>query len=134
MTVDEAPKASRREWVGLAVIALPCLLYSMDLRLFRTPAFSASLTAFVLSIFVIAGIYFIAQYLQLALGLSPLEAGLWTLPSASGLTAGGRPGRPPLERCARSSGESCQACCVVGVCLCQVIQDRIQTSVLSHEL
>jgi DHA2 family multidrug resistance protein-like MFS transporter len=25
------PKAGRREWVGLAVIALPCLLYSMDL-------------------------------------------------------------------------------------------------------
>ena len=24
-------KAGRREWVGLAVIALPCLLYSMDL-------------------------------------------------------------------------------------------------------
>lgn len=38
--------ASRREWVGLAVIALPCLLYSMDLRLFRAPAVSASLTAF----------------------------------------------------------------------------------------
>jgi MFS family permease len=26
-----APKASRREWLGLAVIALPCMLYSMDL-------------------------------------------------------------------------------------------------------
>jgi MFS transporter, DHA2 family, multidrug resistance protein len=25
------PRASRREWIGLAVIALPCLLYSMDL-------------------------------------------------------------------------------------------------------
>src|SRR6266542_805418 len=25
------PKAGRREWLGLAVIALPCLLYSMDL-------------------------------------------------------------------------------------------------------
>ena len=24
-------KAGRREWIGLAVIALPCLLYSMDL-------------------------------------------------------------------------------------------------------
>ena len=24
-------KAGRREWVGLAVIALPCMLYSMDL-------------------------------------------------------------------------------------------------------
>ena len=26
-----APKATRRDWLGLAVIALPCLLYSMDL-------------------------------------------------------------------------------------------------------
>jgi len=26
-----APKAARREWIGLAVIAIPCLLYSMDL-------------------------------------------------------------------------------------------------------
>jgi MFS transporter, DHA2 family, multidrug resistance protein len=26
-----APKATRREWIGLAVIALPCMLYSMDL-------------------------------------------------------------------------------------------------------
>jgi DHA2 family multidrug resistance protein-like MFS transporter len=61
----------------------------IDLRLFRVPAFSASLAAFLLSIFVIAGMFFfIAQYLQLVLGLSPLQAGLWTLPSASGLIAG----------------------------------------------
>ena len=26
-----APRATRREWIGLAVLALPCLLYSMDL-------------------------------------------------------------------------------------------------------
>src|SRR5918911_4553860 len=25
------PKAGKREWIGLSVIALPCLLYSMDL-------------------------------------------------------------------------------------------------------
>ena len=25
------PRAGRREWMALAVIALPCLLYSMDL-------------------------------------------------------------------------------------------------------
>jgi DHA2 family multidrug resistance protein-like MFS transporter len=29
--LDVSPKAGRREWIGLAVIALPCLLYSMDL-------------------------------------------------------------------------------------------------------
>ena len=28
---DVAPTATRREWIGLAVLALPCLLYSMDL-------------------------------------------------------------------------------------------------------
>jgi MFS transporter, DHA2 family, multidrug resistance protein len=27
-----APKATRKEWVGLAVLALPCLLYSMDMN------------------------------------------------------------------------------------------------------
>jgi MFS transporter, DHA2 family, multidrug resistance protein len=79
------------------VIAPPCLFYSMDLRHFRAAAFRASLTAFLLSIFVMARmIFFITQYLQLVLGLSLLEAGLWTLKSASGLIAGGRPGRPPL--------------------------------------
>ena len=27
----QPPKAGRREWIGLVVLALPCLLYSMDL-------------------------------------------------------------------------------------------------------
>ncbi len=53
----------------------------IDLRLFRAPAFSASLAAYTLSIFAAFGAFlFIAQYLQLVLGLSPLEAGLWTMP------------------------------------------------------
>lgn len=30
-TVATAPKAGRREWIGLAVLALPCMLYAMDL-------------------------------------------------------------------------------------------------------
>ena len=30
-TVLNGPKATRRDWIGLAVIALPCVLYSMDL-------------------------------------------------------------------------------------------------------
>ncbi len=28
---QDPPRAGRREWIGLAVIALPCLLYAMDL-------------------------------------------------------------------------------------------------------
>src|SRR5262245_11654648 len=37
--------ATRREWVGLAVIALPCLLYAMDLTVLTlaVPAISADL-------------------------------------------------------------------------------------------
>lgn len=45
MTVDAAPRAGRREWIGLAVIALPCLLYSMDLTVLNlaVPALTADL-------------------------------------------------------------------------------------------
>jgi DHA2 family multidrug resistance protein-like MFS transporter len=53
----------------------------IDLRLFRAPAFSASLAAYLFGTFIGFGAFiFIAQYLQLVIGLSPLEAGLWTLP------------------------------------------------------
>src|SRR3982074_3449209 len=40
-----APRATRREWIGLAVIALPCLLYSMDLTVLNlaVPSLSADL-------------------------------------------------------------------------------------------
>jgi DHA2 family multidrug resistance protein-like MFS transporter len=55
----------------------------IDLRLFRIPAFTASLAVNFLSIFVAVGYFlFVAQFLQLVLGLSPLAAGLWSLPSA----------------------------------------------------
>jgi DHA2 family multidrug resistance protein-like MFS transporter len=61
----------------------------IDLRLFRIPAFSASLAINFLSIFVAIGYFlFVAQYLQLVLGLSPLEAGLWSVPSALGFIVG----------------------------------------------
>lgn len=42
-----AVKATRREWIGLAVIALPCLLYSMDLTIMTLalPTISAALHA-----------------------------------------------------------------------------------------
>src|SRR5215213_2460128 len=44
-TLGPPPQASRREWIGLAVIALPCLLYSMDLTVLNlaVPAISADL-------------------------------------------------------------------------------------------
>src|SRR5688500_14890232 len=40
-----APRATMREWLGLAVLALPCLLYSMDLTVLNLaiPSLSADL-------------------------------------------------------------------------------------------
>jgi DHA2 family multidrug resistance protein-like MFS transporter len=42
---DSGPRAGRREWIGLAVIALPCMLYSMDLTVLNLalPQLSAQL-------------------------------------------------------------------------------------------
>lgn len=61
----------------------------IDLRLFRIPTFNVSLATNVLGVFVAFGYFlFVAQYLQLVLGLSPLQAGLWSLPSALGFVFG----------------------------------------------
>jgi MFS transporter, DHA2 family, multidrug resistance protein len=61
----------------------------IDLHLFRIPAFSASLATYGLGILVVfGGFLFLPQYLQLVLGLSPLEAGLWTLPWALAFIVG----------------------------------------------
>jgi DHA2 family multidrug resistance protein-like MFS transporter len=75
----------------------------INLRLFRVPAFSGSLAINFVSIFVAVGYFlFIAQYLQLVLGLSPLEAGLWSLPSAFGFIVGSQVA-PRLVRVVRPS-------------------------------
>src|SRR2546430_5465951 len=61
----------------------------IDLRLFRAPAFSASLATYMLATFAVFGPYvFVAQYLQLVLGLSPMKAGLWATPFAIGFVVG----------------------------------------------
>lgn len=53
----------------------------LDLRLFKSRAFTASLTLYGVTILVLFGGFFLLpQYLQLVHGLSPLRAGLWTLP------------------------------------------------------
>ena len=38
MTTDMAPRATKREWVGLAVLCLACLLYVMDLTILHLAA------------------------------------------------------------------------------------------------
>ena len=61
----------------------------IDLRLFRLPAFSASLAVYGLGVLILfGGFLFGPQYLQLVLGLSPLEAGLWSLPWALAFVVG----------------------------------------------
>jgi DHA2 family multidrug resistance protein-like MFS transporter len=61
----------------------------IDLALFRRPAFSTALAVNIFGFFIAFGSFLlIAQYLQLALGLSPLEAGLWSAPSGIAFVAG----------------------------------------------
>jgi DHA2 family multidrug resistance protein-like MFS transporter len=61
----------------------------LDLSLFARPSFSAALAINVFGFFAIFGIFLVvAQYLQLVLGLSPFEAGLWSLPSGLGFVIG----------------------------------------------
>lgn len=77
--------------VGAAFVARQRRLADplIDVRLFRAPAFSASLGAMALCIFTAFGAFlFMSQYLQLVLGLSPLVAGLWTAPSGLVMVVG----------------------------------------------
>ncbi len=59
----------------------------LDLRLFRSPVFSLSLAINCLGIFFMFGAFvFVAQYFQLVAGLTPMQAGIWSLPSAIAFT------------------------------------------------
>jgi MFS transporter, DHA2 family, multidrug resistance protein len=61
----------------------------IDVQLFRVPSFATAMATNTVSIFVALGSFiFIAQYFQLVVGLSPFQAGLWTLPSAVALITG----------------------------------------------
>jgi len=61
----------------------------IDLRLFRVRAFSASLATNILAFLVMFSVFlYIAQYLQLVIGLTPMMAGLWSLPSACAFIVG----------------------------------------------
>jgi MFS transporter, DHA2 family, multidrug resistance protein len=61
----------------------------IDLGLFRAPAFSAAVSMNIAAFFVIFGMsLFLAQYLQSVLGLSPFQAGLWSVPEALAFIVG----------------------------------------------
>ncbi|WP_306225161.1 MFS transporter [Bosea beijingensis] len=59
----------------------------VDLAMFRIPAFRAALAINLAGIlFMFGSFIFMAQYFQLVAGLTPLQAGLWSLPSAIAFT------------------------------------------------
>ncbi|HYZ00775.1 MAG TPA: MFS transporter, partial [Candidatus Binatia bacterium] len=59
MTNGATPRAGRREWIGLALIALPCVLYSMDLTVLNlaVPRLSADLRPSSVQLLWIVDIY-----------------------------------------------------------------------------
>ena len=61
----------------------------IDIGLFRIRSFNVALLVNFVAIFVMVGyMLYLAQYLQLVLGLSALEAGLWSVPGAAGFVIG----------------------------------------------
>jgi MFS transporter, DHA2 family, multidrug resistance protein len=91
--VDPVPVLAIAAGAGLgAIFARRQLRISaplIDLRLFRSRIFSTAIGLNVIGALVQYGIYlFTSQYMQLALGLSPLQAGLAGLPSVAALMAG----------------------------------------------
>ncbi|MES4892070.1 MFS transporter [Streptomyces sp. NPDC096012] len=71
----------------------------VDLRMFRRPAFSTSVGCIVLAMLALVGLELIAaQYLQLVLGLSPLQTGLRLLPLTVAAMAAGLGGARTLRR------------------------------------
>lgn len=61
----------------------------IDLRLFGNVKFSGTLVALMVTMLAMGGLFLLlAQYLQLVLGLSAFEAGLWTVPQAVAMVVG----------------------------------------------
>jgi len=70
----------------------------IDVRLLALPAFRASLVLYGVAILLqFGGFLFLAQYLQLVLGLSPLVSGIWSVPWAIGFIVGSL-ATPPLSQ------------------------------------
>lgn len=83
-----------------ATLAYPLL----DLGLLRQRAFAGAIAAYGLSSLAMFGVYiFVTQYLQLVLGLGPLQAGLTTLPWALAFVLGSLLSPKLLQRWSRST-------------------------------
>lgn len=90
--------------VGVALVVLFVRRQSnrahplVDLSMFRRPAFSTSVGCIVLAMLALVGLELIAaQYLQLVLGLSPLQTGLRLLPLTVAAMAAGLAGARVLR-------------------------------------
>jgi len=71
----------------------------LDMAVFRNLRFSASSIAITIAFFVLMGMmFFLTQYLQSVLGLSPFDAGVHVLPIAGGMVVGGPLGARLAER------------------------------------
>ncbi|MDI3407300.1 MFS transporter [Streptomyces sp. B-S-A6] len=71
----------------------------VDLSLFSRPAFGTSIGCIIIAMLALVGLMLIAaQYLQLVLGLSPLETGLRMVPLTLAAMAGGLTGSSILPR------------------------------------
>jgi EmrB/QacA subfamily drug resistance transporter len=98
--------ASDRGWgdglvvgaLGLGVLILATFVWferrtpspMLDMSVFRNPRFSAASFGITMAFFVLMGlIFFLTQYLQSVLGLSPFGAGVRMLPVAGGLVLAG---------------------------------------------
>jgi MFS transporter, DHA2 family, multidrug resistance protein len=70
----------------------------LDLRLFKHPALTAALAIHIVDFFIGFGILvLVAQYLQLVLGLTPLQAGIWSTPAGVGFVVGSLLTSPTLR-------------------------------------
>ncbi|SDJ95065.1 MFS transporter [Streptomyces indicus] len=83
----------------------------VDLAMFARPAFGTSVSCIVLAMLALVGLMLIAaQYLQLVLGLSPLETGLRMVPLTLAAMAGGLVGSQLLPKAGPRAMVSCGFC------------------------
>ncbi|QKJ21149.1 MFS transporter [Microbacterium hominis] len=62
----------------------------LDMRLFRNPTFTGALLVNLLSVIALVGfLFFVAQHLQLVVGLTPMEAGLALVPGLAAMILAG---------------------------------------------
>ncbi|MEU5433473.1 MFS transporter [Streptomyces sp. NPDC020719] len=97
----------------------------VDMRMFSRPTFSTSVGCIVLAMLALVGLELIAvQYLQLVLGLSPLETGLRLLPLTFAAMAAGATGSHTLRRFGPRTMVACGFALTAGAVLLLVLMGQ----------